>query len=52
MGLVEQEVPETTPANEEVFPREEVSEGTDQPQPDQHPTTEDTVPKDTQGEYS
>jgi len=41
MGLVEQEVPETTPANEEVFPREEVSEGTDQPQPDQHPTTED-----------
>ncbi|MFA5397953.1 MAG: hypothetical protein WC346_18220 [Methanogenium sp.] len=41
MGLVEQEVPETTPANEEVFPREEVSEGTDQTQPDQPTTTED-----------
>ena len=41
MGLVEQEVPEVTPANEEVFPREEVSAGTDQTQPDQPPTTED-----------
>jgi len=48
MGLVEQEVPETAPANEEVFPREEVSEGTDQPQPDQPPVTEEnTVTEET-----
>ena len=43
MGLVEQEVPEVTPANEEVFPREEVSEGTDQTQPDQPPVTEENT---------
>jgi hypothetical protein len=42
MGLVEQEVPEVTPANEEVFPREETTDETDQSQVDHPPVTEET----------